>query len=161
MNAQKGFTLIELMIVIAIIGILAAIAIPAYQDYTIKAKWGTNITDIEGVKQSIKQCMGQNADDGTKCDSATELNDYGFAGTTLPQPKYGTAAVELTGTATAAGAGGAAATPGKVNISFTGTPDAKSLVYNADCSTGTDGNINCIKTSTDTITDKYYKGNRR
>ena len=50
MNAQKGFTLIELMIVIAIIGILAAIAIPAYQNYIAKSQASGALAEIAGAK---------------------------------------------------------------------------------------------------------------
>lgn len=54
-SVQKGFTLIELMIVIAIIGILAAIAIPAYQDYTIRAQVSEGLTLAASAKAAISE----------------------------------------------------------------------------------------------------------
>jgi|26BtaG_2_1085354.scaffolds.fasta_scaffold12362_2 type IV pilus assembly protein PilA len=55
-TAQKGFTLIELMIVIAIIGILAAIALPAYQDYTVRAR----VTEALGIMGAAKATVAEN-----------------------------------------------------------------------------------------------------
>jgi type IV pilus assembly protein PilA len=59
-TVQKGFTLIELMIVIAIIGILAAIAIPAYQNYTIRSQVTEGLSLADGWKTSISEYYAQN-----------------------------------------------------------------------------------------------------
>ena len=58
-HKQLGFTLIELMIVIAIIGILAAIAIPAYADYTARAQAAEGVTILDGAKTNIVSQMGE------------------------------------------------------------------------------------------------------
>lgn len=73
-KVQQGFTLIELMIVIAIIGILAAVALPAYQDYTVRAKASELILAASSAKNSISEFVitnGTNPPDTFKVQNNT------------------------------------------------------------------------------------------
>lgn len=71
---QKGFTLIELMIVIAIVGILAAVALPAYQNYTASAKFAEVVASVAPIKSAIEICVQKNgASSMASCDTEAEF----------------------------------------------------------------------------------------
>ena len=96
-RAQRGFTLIELMIVVAIIGILAAIAIPQYQDYVTRSRWASAVTAVGSVKTAISECLQQNNGDLSLCDTTDRLG-----GITLPSgAAVNSAEVTVTGTTAA------------------------------------------------------------
>ena len=76
MKKQTGFTLIELMIVVAIVAILAAIALPAYSKYTARSKFAEVVTATNGLKQQVELCI---YDLGTKTGCTSEKSGAGWS----------------------------------------------------------------------------------
>lgn len=139
-GVQQGFTLIELMIVVAIIGILAAVALPAYQDYTNKGK----VSEASSLAATAKTAVGLAFNDGTLAGGLGNA-DFNLG---LPATIKGKYVTSVT-------AAGVSDTVGTVTVVMQGTNnadiDGKNVVYTITCVKGG----SCETTVGGSVPEKY------
>ena len=144
-QAQKGFTLIELMIVIAIIGILAAVAVPQYGAYTKRAKFAEVINSTNVIKTAISVCL-QDENSIDACDTPAELT--GVADTSSSHPANSVEKIEIeTTTAKITATGSAQVDSATYIVTPTYVPATSSLTWavtgSCDGSTTTTSVVMC------------------
>lgn len=162
-NVQKGFTLIELMIVVAIIGILAAVALPAYQDYTIRAKVTEGLSLASTYKTSVAEMHASRGPTGmTACTDAATCSAMGI--TYIANNKNVTSiTTAANGTVTIAYS--TAVVPANANtlilVPQTNAAAPADLDLSTDASAGQAFQWKCRPAATNPIAPKYVPANCR
>lgn len=129
---QKGFTLIELMIVVAIIGILAAVALPQYQDYTTRAKLSKINAAVTPVKTAIALFIQENGGVGTI--AANPWTSLGLASAPLATTEVSAIAVVATTGAIVATLQGIGAGYDTTTVTYTPNPGPTAITWGVLCS---------------------------